>query len=94
MIENIFKSLNVIFLDIKDCSSLVLEHPHTSDSIYDVLGQELSEDSPNEGDGLESLLELNLNGDAVFLSSEETSRMQGLLVMARKVSKCSTECFF
>jgi hypothetical protein len=69
MDKDILEFLNLIFRHIKHCALLILEHSHTLNAVSDVLGKEFSQYPPHEGDGLESLLEFELDGNEVFLTS-------------------------
>ena len=82
MVEYIVESLEVFLSDVEDCASLVLEHPHSSDTVNDILSQEFPEDAPHVRYGHELLLKLNFNGEAVFLACEETSRGKSVLVVS------------
>lgn len=72
MVEDVVEPLDMIFGDIKNGALLVLEHPHAADAVGDVLGEELSEDSPDIGNRHEALVELYLDGNEVLLAREQT----------------------
>ena len=81
MVEDVFEPRNLIFCHIKNGSSLIFIHSHSADIVNDVLGEELLEDTPHVGNRHEFLFEFDLNGDALLLSSEETSGLKGCLVV-------------
>ena len=91
MDKDILEFLNLIFRHIKHCALLVLEHSHTLNAVSNVLGKEFSQNPPHEGDGLESLLEFELDGNEVFLTSEERPSSQSLLVVAGHIGKGNAE---
>lgn len=82
MVEDIIESLNEFFGDIENCALLILKHTHSSDTVDNVLSKELSENSPNEGDSLESLIKLEFYCDKVLLASQQTSSLECLFIMA------------
>jgi hypothetical protein len=82
MIEDIVESLYELFRYIKDCTLLVLKHPHSANAVSDVLSKEFPENAPNIRDSHESLLKLYLNCDKVLLASKQTSGREMILIMA------------
>ena len=82
MDKDVLEILNLIFRHIKNCSCLIFEHSHTLNAVSDVLGEEFSQNPPHERDGLESLLEFELDGNEVFLTGEERPCSKSLLIVA------------
>lgn len=70
MVEDVVEALDLILGDIENGSLLVLEHPHATDAVGDILGEELPEDSPDIGYRHEALVELYLYRNEVLLARE------------------------
>lgn len=73
VVEDVLESCDVLFCDIEDSSSLVLEHAHSSDVAVDIFSEELSHDAPDVRNCHEFLFKLNLVCNAVLLASQEGS---------------------
>lgn len=87
MLENVLKSFDVFFGNIKNSTVLFLEHSHTSDAVNDFLGKEFSDDTPHVGNTIKGSLQFDFNCNEILLSCEQASVCQSLFVLTRNVGE-------